>query len=1020
MAYVLTASKASSVRIACKAHFIHQQTESLISVSSNVLTVHQPGSLAAAQEIVCYGRISSLTSFKATGEALDHLLLTTEDHKYFSLSYRDGQIVTGVSGDLSTEGLKSPECGHKVIVNNDFLILYVYSGIVTLLPLRSGKQAKKRPADGNKVVGDPIQLRLNELKIHEIAMLGNGPQTVFGVLYRDQDLVSQFRTYEVVLKRGDYELKNGPFSMHKLEHGTNIILSDGADLVCCVGESTLYVKSSTINQTEYPLSVPTLFNSKTQLPSGDWILGDDYGLFYRITCAPKPVIKTLPNMNNSIPAVLVALQSELFIGSHYADSQLLKFPSFEVVDTKTNIGPISDILVEPPLGSGASSLITASGAYRNGSLRLIKYGVGVAATAELEIPGIRGIWGIDELAIIVISFVDSYIVLQVADDGEFAQIGAGDEAVIYACSLQRKLALVLKNQVKIDETSLPVSNISLAKHYKDKLYVLSDKLQVYSANLQLLNEMQFAEISAFDVAMDVIVIGFWDSKLWVGDLNFKQIRDEKVEGVPSSILLTKVNTESSLLIGMTDGTLLTYVYDTTLSSKKQSTLGTSPVTLHPFQTKQGTNVFAVSDRPTIIYATRSKLSFSGVNIPSCEYFTSFKNNALQSTLIIATNTGLTIGDTDDIQRLQFKTVPLGELARRLVLSNGYICALTMSLEVEETTGHELQRSHVRVYDHDTLELRAEWGLMDNEMCQSMCTYNDELVVGTSIQDDNEDECHRGRILIFGLKEDSLWLAKEVEVPGTVFCITSVQNKLVAGVNSFVRLFDVSDTITEISKHRSSTFAITIASRGNHVLVGDLMKSVTYLEVTETGLTEIARDYVPTWMTSVGFFQDKTFIGSEAAGNLILLEQSDSPLEENRLRLDRIGEYKIGEMVNKIVDGVIVQPEDTSIVKPHSLFVTVDGQIGILGAIQGAYTGLLLTLQTNLANVRPAVGGLSHAAYRAYSAHGLKATEPLRTVDGTLIEEFLDLTREEQETVVEGTDCSVEEVERIVEVLGRLR
>jgi DNA damage-binding protein 1 len=49
----------------------------------------------------------------------------------------------------------------------------------------------------------------------------------------------------------------------------------------------------------------------------------------------------------------------------------------------------------------------------------------------------------------------------------------------------------------------------------------------------------------------------------------------------------------------------------------------------------------------------------------------------------------------------------------------------------------------------------------------------------------------------------------------------------------------------------------------------------------------------------------------------------------------------------------------------------------------------------------------------------EAEEPLRFVDGELVERFLDLSTEVQESVVEGLGVEVEEVREVVEGLRRL-
>jgi hypothetical protein len=54
------------------------------------------------------------------------------------------------------------------------------------------------------------------------------------------------------------------------------------------------------------------------------------------------------------------------------------------------------------------------------------------------------------------------------------------------------------------------------------------------------------------------------------------------------------------------------------------------------------------------------------------------------------------------------------------------------------------------------------------------------------------------------------------------------------------------------------------SRGDFILVGDLMKSVSLLQCTAASgeLKELSRDFNATWMTAVSFLADDTFLGAE--------------------------------------------------------------------------------------------------------------------------------------------------------------
>ena len=68
---------------------------------------------------------------------------------------------------------------------------------------------------------------------------------------------------------------------------------------------------------------------------------------------------------------------------------------FEVISTYTNIGPILDMsLVDNDKQGGQRQLVTCSGAFKDGSLRVIRSGVGIHEQAMLDVSGIKGVWSL--------------------------------------------------------------------------------------------------------------------------------------------------------------------------------------------------------------------------------------------------------------------------------------------------------------------------------------------------------------------------------------------------------------------------------------------------------------------------------------------------------------------------------------------------------------------------------------------------------------------------------------------------
>ncbi|RYG56887.1 hypothetical protein EON66_01760, partial [archaeon] len=109
----------------------------------------------------------------------------------------------------------------------------------------------------------------------------------------------------------------------------------------------------------------------------------------------------------------------VFIGSAHADSALVKVspeaiiapaagrarlgPSAEAGSTSapmqqllsfTNLGPILDMCLMDLGLQGQSQVVTASGTNQDGSLRVVRNGIGLQEQAAVELPGITGLWSL--------------------------------------------------------------------------------------------------------------------------------------------------------------------------------------------------------------------------------------------------------------------------------------------------------------------------------------------------------------------------------------------------------------------------------------------------------------------------------------------------------------------------------------------------------------------------------------------------------------------------------------------------
>ncbi|CAN0580203.1 unnamed protein product, partial [Ectocarpus sp. 12 AP-2014] len=121
------------------------------------------------------------------------------------------------------------------------------------------------------------------------------------------------------------------------------------------------------------------------------------------------------------------------------------------------------------------------------------------------------------------------------------------------------------------------------------------------------------------------------------------------------------------------------------------------------------------------------------------------------------------------------------------------------------------------------------------------------------------------------------------------------------------------------------------SRGDFIIVGDLMRSVSLLvyKAVDGAIEEVARDYHANWMTAVEMLNDDVYIGGEADCNIFTLRRNAGKHQEARLEIQ--GEFHLGEFVNKFCRGsLLMQVNTIPLVKGQPLlFGTVNGMVGTI-------------------------------------------------------------------------------------------
>ena len=882
-------------------------------------------------------------------------------------------------------------------------------------------------------------------------------------------------------------------------------------------------------------AIDSTFFTSWSMIDGDgsrFLLGDQNGILY--------VLVLLKNANNVVVNVAIDLlgstsisqclsyldEGVAFVGSVYGDSQLIKLKKesdadgshIDILDTYTNIGPILDMCVVESDKQGLSQIVTCSGAFKDGSLRVVRSGIGIQEQASVEIEGIKGIWSLrsmdDDLQFdkyLVQSFIGETRVLAMQDEelSEFeipgfapgqtlhcANIGGGYILQVTAASAR----LINSSSLMSVAEFFPSNTITVAVSTDDQLIVslaggeivyfdidmnsptpVFNQIASTTMNYEIaclsmrpligdisvesrgdgesmeLDNNAVAEQSASTSRSNLLAVGTWTENavmlIALPTLQVIAVVKLDVDIQARDLMLVTLERVDYLLIGLGDGTLITYIvqYDAglpTLQGRRKVTLGTHPISLNCFVNHGALCVFASCDRSSVIYSRNSKLLFSVVNIPDCTDVTPFHSKLFPDCLATSSEVGFMIGSVEtEIQKVHIQSHYIGQAPRRICYSNDSDVYAVCAQRTELTDNGEQIMNRVLFFDGGSMEQLPQCFELDpmEEGLSLLCTSFDGsqrqvIIVGTAYSIPDEYDPLKGRILVFEIdSERRPTLMAEREVKGAVYSLAQLPGRLVAGINAKVEVFKWvqredgtnSYDIHFETAHLGHIIVLHVKTHGNYVLVGDLLRSVTLLHfdpATEK-LTEISRDFNTNFVRSIFMVSEDEFMFVEDKGNLVIMKKpGNAATEEEKGRLMVESDFHLGDFVNTIqrgslnsqpqeqdsiaacsgsysnadkennsVDGLSTLPTNSGRDVSH-LFGTVTGMIGTVMVIPEESYNFFSALEKAMKTVVSDYGGFSHDVWREFS-NGQRSGKKRTTVDGDLVERFLELDKAKMEDVV---------------------
>ncbi|KAK7151365.1 hypothetical protein R3I94_007882 [Phoxinus phoxinus] len=1135
--YVVTAQKPTAVNACVTGHFTSAEDLNLLIAKNTRLEIYvvTAEGLRPVKEVGMYGKIAVMELFRPKGESKDLLFILTAKYNACILEYKQSgdsiDIITRAHGNVQDRIGRPSETGIIGIVDPEcrMIGLRLYDGLFKVIPLdRENRELKA------------FNIRLEELQVIDVQFLYACPAPTVCFIYQDPQ-GRHVKTYEVSLR--EKEFNKGPWKQENVEAEASMVIPvpepfGGAIII---GQESITYHNG---DKYFAIAPPTIKQSTIVChnrvdPNGSrFLLGDMEGRLFMLLLEKEELMDGAVVLKDlrvellgetSIAECLTYLDNGVvFVGSRLGDSQLVKLnvdsndqgSYVAVMETFTNLGPIVDMCVVDLERQGQGQLVTCSGAFKEGSLRIIRNGIGIHEHASIDLPGIKGLWPLRSESsrntddMLVLSFVGQTRVLMLSgEEVEETELpGFVDNQQTFFCGnvAHQQLIQITSGSVRLvtqDSKALASEwkepqgrNISVASCNNTQVVLAVGRvlyhLQILTGELKQISSTEMEhEVACLDITplgesageSSICAVGLWtDISARLLKLPcFSPLHKEMLGGeiIPRSILMTTFEGSHYLLCALGDGALFYFGLDIqtgVLSERKKVTLGTQPTVLRTFRSLSTSNVFACSDRPTVIYSSNHKLVFSNVNLKEVNYMCPLNSEGYPDSLALANNSTLTIGTIDEIQKLHIRTVPLYESPKRICYQEVSQCFGVLSSRVEmqdasgttaavrpsastqalsssvsssklfpsstsphETSfGEEVEVHSLLVVDQHTFEVLHAHQFLQNEYALSMvsCKLGRDpavyFIVGTAMVYPEEAEPKQGRIIVFHYTDGKLQTVAEKEVKGAVYSMVEFNGKLLASINSTVRLYEwtAEKELRTECNHYNNIMALYLKTKGDFILVGDLMRSVLLLayKPMEGSFEEIARDFNPNWMSAVEILDDDNFLGAENAFNLFVCQKdSAATTDEERQHLQEVGLFHLGEFVNVFSHGSLVLQnlgESSTPTQGSVLFGTVNGMIGLVTSLSEGWYSLLLDLQNRLNKVIKSVGKIEHSFWRSFHTER-KTEQATGFIDGDLIESFLDLGRAKMQEVVstlqidDGSgmkrEATVDEVIKIVEELTRI-
>ncbi|KAF1757786.1 hypothetical protein GCK72_014242 [Caenorhabditis remanei] len=724
ISYCVSSKKASVVSESVVGNFTGHEHVNLIVARGNRIDVQlvSPEGLKNVCEIPIYGQVLTMALVRCKREKRQSLVVVTEKWQMAVLTYRDGKVITRTAGALADQSGRASDNLFSLTIHRSGLVaIRAYEGSVKMIQWEPGTDVRS------------FNVRFDYPNVSDFKFIDTGVDDTYRIAFIYDDDHGKHLQFSD-LNMHDKELHT--FSRQaSIAADASVLIPVPAPIsgVLVLAANSILYKSSDVNGDVVPYASPLLDNTVFTChglvdPSGErFILSDTEGrlLMLILNIGEGRSGITVKDMRieylgeTSIADSINYIDAGVvFVGSRLGDSQLIRLMptpsggSYSVVlETYSNIGPIRDmIMVE---SDGQAQLVTCSGAEKDGSLRVIRNGIGIEELASVELAGVIGIFPIR-----LNSTTDNYVIVSLAEETHVLQIN-GEEledvqllqictemptifaSTIFGPDNSEVLLQVTEKHVRfmafsglskiweppngelISKVSVNAIHGQIVVAARDTVYFLLCVIEEMGGlDINLVAERKFEdEIACLDISNEgddhtkpgtFMVLALWSTfcmeVVQLPDLKTVCQTNLPSKIVPRSIVATCIEEVHYLLIAFGDGALVYYVFDIktgTHGEAKKSSVGTRPPTLYRVRNKNRQHLFVCSDRPVIIFSSSKKLVFSNVNVKVVNTVCSLSSSSYCDCLVISDGISMVFGTVDDIQKIHVRSIPMGESVLRI-------------------------------------------------------------------------------------------------------------------------------------------------------------------------------------------------------------------------------------------------------------------------------------------------------------------------------------------------------------------